>query len=309
MNNNTLPRENINYHDQVGITELFLVLWKAKLLIILVTSLFALGSIWYALGLTNQYKSEALLKVAGQSNINTSLSGLGGLASMAGINLPANSDDRAILAVKIIQSRAFLKHLITFKHILPSMMAAKSYNHQSKKILFDPNIYNEDDDIWVRKPAINQQSKPSYLEAHDTYSNQVSISQDELTNFITISVEHMSPVFAKEFLDLIISETNELLRNQDLLESTDAIEFLVSEAPKSSLISMKDAINQLVLSKLEMQMMAKISSEYVLKIVEPPFVPEKKSQPKRSLIVIVGTLMGGMFSALWVLVRRYTFMM
>ena len=72
---------------------------------------------------------------------------------------------------------------------------------------------------------------------------------------------------------------------------------------------MKDAINQLVLSKLEMQMMAKISSEYVLKIVEPPFVPEKKSQPKRSLIVIVGTLMGGMFSALWVLVRRYTFMM
>ena len=68
---------------------------------------------------------------------------------------------------------------------------------------------------------------------------------------------------------------------------------------------MKDAINQLVLSKLETPMMMKISAEYILKIIEPPFVPEKKSQPKRSFIVILGTLMGGMLATLWVLIRRY----
>jgi LPS O-antigen subunit length determinant protein (WzzB/FepE family) len=68
---------------------------------------------------------------------------------------------------------------------------------------------------------------------------------------------------------------------------------------------MKDAINQLVLSKLETPMMAKISAEYILKIIELPFVPEKKSQPKRSFIVILGTLMGGMLATLWVLIRRY----
>jgi len=304
MNSNTVRHESAIYDDEIDLKELFNVLWKHKTLIILVTSFFALGSIFYSLNLTNHYKSEAVLNIAGASTTN-SLSGLGGMASMVGINLPVSSENKATLAIKIIQSRAFLKYLITFEHILPSIMAAKSYNHQSKKILFDPEIYNKDDDKWVRKPKKNQQAKPSYLEAYSTYLQQVSISQEKVTGFITISVEHISPIFAKEFLDLIISETNELLRNQDLRESTDAIEFLVSEIPKSSLISMKDAINQLVLSKLEMQMMAKISSEYVLKIIEPPFVPEKKSQPKRSLIVILGTLLGGMFASLWVLIRHY----
>jgi uncharacterized protein involved in exopolysaccharide biosynthesis len=305
MNSNTVRNESVIYDDEIDLKELFNVLWKHKKLIILVTSFFALGSIFYSLTLTNHYKSEAVLNIAGASNANTSLSGLGGLASMAGINLPISSENKATLAIKIIQSRAFLKHLITFEHIMPSIMAAKSYDHQSKKILFDPKIYNKDDDKWVRKSQKNQQAKPSYLEAYDTYLQQVLISQEKETGFITLSVEHISPIFAKEFLDLIISETNELLRNQDLRESTDAIEFLVSEIPKSSLISMKDAINQLVLSKLEMQMMAKISSEYVLKIIEPPFVPEKKSQPKRTLIVILGTLLGGMFATLWVFIRHY----
>ena len=306
MSSNDFPRENKKNDDEIDIKELFLVLWNAKKIIILVTSLFALGSIYYALSLTNHYKSVALLNIAGQENVSNSFSGLGGLASKA-LSLPANGD-KSTLAMEIIQSRAFLKHLLTFENILPSIMATKSYNRQSKKIIFDPEIYNKDDGKWVRQSTGNKESKPSYLEAYDTYIGQVSVNQDKVSAFITISFEHISPVFAKEFLDLIIRETNELLRNKDLRESTDAIEFLVSEIPKSSLISMKDAINQLVLSKLETQMMAKISNEYVLKIIEPPFVPEKKSQPRRSMIVIFWTLVGGMLATLWAFIRRYFFL-
>ena len=57
------------------------------------------------------------------------------------------------------------------------------------------------------------------------------------------------------------------MRNKDLRESSDAIEFLTSEVTKSSLITMKDAINELVQSRLEMQMMAKINNEYILKLL------------------------------------------
>jgi len=305
MNSNTVRNEDAIYNDEIDLKELFLVVWKAKKFVILVTSFFALGSILYALSLTNHYKSEAVLNVAGQSNTSGAMSGLSGLASMAGVNLSSGVDDKAKLAIKIVKSRTFLRHLITFEDILPSIMAAKSYDHQSKKILFDPNIFNKDDNKWVREATKNQQPEPSYLEAYETYLSQVSISQDSVTKFVTISVEHISPIFAKEFLDLIIKETNELIRNQDLRESSDAIEFLVSEIPKSSLISMKDALNELVLSQLETQMMAKISTEYALKIIEPPFVPEKKSQPNRSMIVILRTLLGGMLATLWVLMRHY----
>ena len=305
MNSNALSQENTTYDDEIDLKELFSVLWKAKILIIVITSFFALSSVLYALSLTNFYKSEAILSVAGESNALGALSGMGGLASMAGITLPSSGEDKSEIAIKTIQSRAFLEHLITFENVLPSIMATKSYDSQSKKIQFDPKIYNENNGEWVRKPSKNQQPKPSYLEAHKTYLNQVSISRDKISNLITISVEHISPIFAKELLELIINEANELLRNKDLQESSAAIAFLNTEIPKSSLITMKDAINKLVQSQLQKQMLSKVNKEYILKVIEPPFIPEVKSKPRRSLICILGTLLGGMLAMLWVLMRHY----
>ena len=309
MNRHALSQENTSYDDEIDLKELFSVLWKAKILIIVTTSFFALSSVLYALSLTNFYKSEVILNVAGESNALRSLSGMGSLASMAGITLPSSGEDKSAIAIKTIQSRAFLKHLITFENVLPSIMASKSYDFESKKIQFDPKIYNENNGEWVRKPGKNQQSKPSYLEAFccddNTYLNQVSIFRDKKSNLITISVEHISPIFAKEFLELIINEANELLRNRDLQESSAAIAFLNTEIPKASLITMKDAINMLLQSQLQKQMLAKVNKEYFLKVIEPPFIPEVKSKPTRALICIYGTLLGGILAMLWVLMRHY----
>jgi uncharacterized protein involved in exopolysaccharide biosynthesis len=298
MNRHTLSQENTSYDDEIDLKELFSVLWKAKILIIVITSFFALSSVLYALSLTNLYKSEAILSIAGESNPGASLSGLGGLASMAGITLPSNGENKSEIAIKTIQSRAFLKHLISFKNVLPSIMAAKSYDFQSKKIQFDPNIYNENNGMWVR-------TEPSYLEVYNTYLNQVSIFRDQTSNFITVSVEHISPIFAKELLELIINETNELLRNKDLQDSSAAIAFLNTEIPKASIITMKDSINKLIHSQLEKQMLSKVNKEYILKVIEPPFIPEVKSKPVRSTICILGTLLGGMLAIIWVLMNHY----
>ncbi len=305
MKSNALSQENTTFDDEIDLKELFSVLWKAKILIILITSFFALSSVLYALSLTNFYKSQAILSVAGESNSVGSLSGMGGLASMVGINLLSSGEGKGEIAVRTIQSRAFLKHLITFENVLPSIMATKSYDFQSKKIQFDPEVYNENNGVWVRDPSKNKQSKPSYLEAYKAYLSQVSINKDEFTNLITISVEHISPIFAKEFLELIINEANELLRNKDLQESSDAIAFLTNEIPKSSLITMKDAINNLVESQLQKQMLSKVNKEYILKVIEPPFIPEVKSKPTRSLICILGTLFGGILAIIGVLMRHY----
>ncbi len=83
MNSNTVRNEDAIYNDEIDLKELFLVVWKAKKFVILVTSFFALGSILYALSLTNHYKSEAVLNVAGQSNTSGAMSGLSGLSKMS----------------------------------------------------------------------------------------------------------------------------------------------------------------------------------------------------------------------------------
>ncbi|MFL2482617.1 MAG: Wzz/FepE/Etk N-terminal domain-containing protein [Woeseiaceae bacterium] len=306
MNSNSIQDVNNIYEDEIDLKELFLVLWDAKKLIILVTSLFAMGSIIYSLTLPNYYRSEAVVSIAGQLTNKSSLGGLSGLASMAGISLSADGGDKSIIAIKTIQSRSFLKHLISFEGVLPSIVAAKSYDFQSKKIQYDPKIYNEDKGEWVRKAKRNRQAKPSYLEIYSSYLDQVSVTTDKVTNLVTISVEHISPIFAKELLVLIIDEANELMRDRDLRESSDAIAFLNTEIPKSSLITMKEAINNLVQAQLEKQMLSKINTEYILKVIEPPFIPEEKSRPLRAVICIFGTLIGGILAIIVVFIRNYS---
>ena len=52
-------------------------------------------------------------------------------------------------------------------------------------------------------------------------------------------------------------------------------------------------------------MLAEATPEYVFVTVSPSMVPAIKSQPKRALICILGTLLGGMLSVLLVLVMHY----
>lgn len=305
MNSNASSQENTTYDDEIDLKELFSVLWKAKIIIIMITSFFALSSVLYALNLTNLYKSEAILSVAGES-MNSSLGGgLGGLASLTGINLSAGKDKKSVIAIETIQTRDFLRHLMTIENILPSIMAAESYDNQSKKINFNQELYNIADEKWVREPTKNQEAKPSYLEAHKTYLNMISVEQDNLNNLISISVEHLSPIFAKELLELIINEANELMRSKDLQDSSEAIMFLNNETSKATLITMREAISQLVQSQLETQMLSKVSKEYVFKVIEPPFIPEVKSKPNRARICVLGTLFGLMISIIFILVRHY----
>ena len=72
----------------------------------------------------------------------------------------------------------------------------------------------------------------------------------------------------------------------------------------TSLIEIKNSMNELIKTQLETQMMAKINDDYILKAIEPPFIPEIKSKPYRSLISILGTMLGGIFGILWVLIRH-----
>ena len=291
--------------DEIDLKELFNVLWTAKKLIILITAIFAISSVQYALSLTNYYKSESLLLARSASN-NQGLSQYSGLAAMAGVSLPSSGEDKAAQTIELIKSRKFAKHLLTFENILPSIMAVKSYNTASQELLFDQKLYDSETKTWKKKPNKNRPIKPSYLEVHEKYTGMMSISQDKITGFISIHVEHISPVFAKEFLELIIREANVLIRNRAIEESSKALKYLKSELSKTSFVEIQESIHSLIEVQLETQMLTQINEDYILIEIEPPFIAEEKSKPSRSLICVLGTLLGGMLSVIIVLIRHYS---
>ena len=298
------PQENNDpvFEDEVDLREIISVVWKEKIAIIVATGVVALSSIFISLSLTNYYTSEAVVIARDQQD--TPLSEFSGLASLAGVNLD-NAGNSLFKMMAIIESREFVKHLITFDDVLPSIMAAKSYDASSQELYFDPEVYDSETKTWTREVPVNRALEPSYLEAHKEYLEMISMVKDKLTGHISIGVEHVSPVFAKEFLTLIIQEANNLNRDIDIESSSKALTYLTAELSQTPQLEVKKSISKLIEHQFETRMMASIHDDYVLIPLEPPFIPERKSGPIRSLIVILSTLVAGLVSVMTVLIRHY----
>ena len=290
------------FEDEVDLRELISVVWKEKIAIIVATGVVALSSIFISLSLTNYYTSEAVVIARDQQD--TPLSEFSGLASLAGVNLD-NAGSSLFKMMAIIESREFVKHLITFDDVLPSIMAAKSYDASSQELYFDPEVYDSETKTWAREVPVNRALEPSYLEAHKEYLEMISMVKDKITGHISIGVEHVSPVFAKEFLTLIIQEANNLNRDIDIESSSKALTYLTAELSQTPQLEVKKSISKLIEHQFETRMMASIHDDYVLIPLEPPFIPERKSGPIRSLIVILSTLVAGLVSVMTVLIRHY----
>ena len=52
-------------------------------------------------------------------------------------------------------------------------------------------------------------------------------------------------------------------------------------------------------------MLASTNKAYVFKVLDSPIVPEIKSGPIRSIICVIGTLIGGALSLLIVFIQHY----
>ena len=298
------------YPDEfIDLGKLYSALLDYKLFIISLTLSATILTIIYAITLPNIYKSEALLEVANSnsgSSLSSSLSQYSGIASMAGISLPGGeSGDKGNLAIEIIKSRDFLEHLVSFDGMLESLMASKSYDFESKKIIYDKNLYDHKKSKWVRPITKKKNSMPSALEAHKLYIDKsLNISRDKTSGFISLSINHVSPEFAYRFLNMIILEANEIARTDALNNSTKAIDYLNKAAANTQVQEIRKSINTLVESQLETQMLASINDEFLLKIIDAPYIPEEKSDPQRILIIVLGFL-GSFLASISIAVIRF----
>ncbi len=304
--NSNVMESNTIFENEIDIAEIFWTFWDFKWLIISITSCFAIFSIFYALSIPNQYTASVLLKLsedAGPSKGQSISNQVGSLASLAGISLPSGGGDKSFYAIETIQSKDFLKHLLEFPFIKENIIAANGY--ESNKITYNQEIFDVNNRTWVREPSSGRLSEPSHIEVHAQLMKKLSISKDKDSMFIRISFEHFSPVFAYEFVNLIVQEVNNVARIKDLNESRLSLEYFNNQIVTTQQKNIKTSINTLIEGHLKTQMLANVRTDYLLTPIDSAYVPELKSYPKRSLICIMITFLGGLLSLLLVLILHF----
>ena len=290
--------KNSAIHDEVNLKEIISALQQSKILILGIISLFTASGIIYSLLTPQIWTSNALLTIAESEGASGGSGALGGLASIASLGMGEGNIEGS-KALATIRSREFFKHIVAFEEVLPNLMAAKGFDQANQKTVFDSGLYDVESTSGI-------QGKPSTWLAYKAYRKSLQIILDSKTSFITISIEHRSPVFAQSFLALLIREINSLSRERDLEQSEASLQYLYQELESSKQADIRLAISQLIESQLKKQMLARVKSDYVLESLDAPYVPMERSRPQRKNIVLIALFIGVFTSILFVLIRFYT---
>lgn len=291
--------------EGIDLLELFKVFGRYKWLIIIVTLFITISSVFYSYLLPDIYRSEVLLSAVeeGSNNSNSDLLGqIGGLANLAGINVGSGGGvSQKTKAIAILRSRAFIQMYFDNHDLAVAFMAAKPTG-QSGQVEIDPAIYDETNQSWVREIKPPRQAEPTDMEIYQAFSEILRVQEDPTTGLVTVSLEWYDPVQIKKWLDWMIVDLNELMKNRDVAESRRAIEYLSQQLERTQLVEMRNVFYNLIEQQTRTIMLADARTGYAFEVLDPAIVPEQIASPSRILIWIVGFLAGLMISVFFVLI-------
>ena len=257
------------------------IAWHNRLVITAITATFAIASVVYSLSLPDIYRSETLL-VSTESRQTNSFAARRGLP----IGLGSNFNSQTAKAIAVLQSRDFIRHFIAKRNLLISLMAGKWSSEHNSSII-DSTVYDELTASWVAEP-------PSEWDAYRAFSNMLTVSDDPTSSLITVAIEWHDPYQTRQWLDWLIKDINMHIKDQVIIEASSAIQYLQGQLQTTRLVDIQSTFYQLIELQTRLLMLTNVRDEYIFKTIDPAYLPETKTRPRRAVISLVGTLLGGL---------------
>ena len=268
---NSLPQA---YDDEIDLWALWDTVWSGRWLIIAITSLFAVGGIAYALMAQEWWRADVVLAPADKKALPGALGQLGGLASLAGVNIGGGGDQEPLA---VLRSKGFARAFITEQDLMSVLL----------------------------KDVKSTDGKPLDIrDALREFDKVRSVSDDKKTGLVTLGVRWKDPETAASWANLLVKRLNERQRAQALAESQRNVDFLQKEMASTSVVSLQQSMGRVLEGEMQKLMLARGNEEFAFKVIDPATSPKQRDAPKRALVAIVATLAGGFLGLLAVFLRK-----
>ena len=296
-------------NDEIDLNLLFGILWSKKYLLSTATVLLTALAIFFIISLPNIYKSYAVVmpnKNDSASGAISSLSSISGLANFAGINIQNTAGvSRTNLAISTVRSYSFFKEYAKDSNLIFDLIAVKGWDGKNNTLTIDSNYYDQEKLEWTTEFSNPLENEVLLQSAYEKYLEAITIEANEDDGTIAIGFKHFSPFTAKYNVESIISKINFDIRKRDISKANLAINFLQDEEQKVFNNDLRKLIFEMQKEEIAKSMLANISEQYVFEVIDPPYVPVKKSEPSRGVMVIFATLSSFFLSCFLVLMHRY----
>lgn len=275
-------RETEAPDDAIDLRQLWETVWADKWIIIVITAICFIASVAYALLATPIYKAEVLLAPVTDHQVGGSMARLGGLASLVGVNIDSGADGKH--AVAVLKSKALAESFIRDEDLMPVLFAdgpqaRKSWTSDERTLDIRDGVKKFDTDVR-------------------------SVSEDMKTGLVKLSVEWTDAKVAADWARKLVIKANEQIRQANIQESKQRLEYLNEQLGKASFIELREAISRVIESEVKSMMLAQVQTEYAFKVIDPAVAPKYRSAPKRTLIVLMATFVGGFLGLAFAILRR-----
>jgi uncharacterized protein involved in exopolysaccharide biosynthesis len=131
------------------------------------------------------------------------------------------------------------------------------------------------------------------------------VADNSVTGIVTLSVDYRDPTIAAKWANDLVQETDAALRDRALKESELGLAYLQKQAANASLSDLRGAIYQVASGELTRSMLAKVRSNFALKILDPATPPLRPVWPRLTILVGLAFLGGLFLSTAFALVFNY----
>ncbi len=245
------------------VAPLWPVVWGYRYLILAITAISGVVALVLALTAPLIYRAEVTITEVHEGTMGgaSSLAGqLGGLASLAGVNLQAGNSNQNAAAV--LQSRHLVEEFIKRNQLLPALLP-------------DPD---KPPTLWTGVKKFRD--------------DVLNIRDEKRTGTTVIAVDWTDPVVAARWANQFVSLANDLLRTRARDEASRNIAYLKSQLEQTTAVEVQRAMYGLVESETKTLMLANGRIEYAFAVVDPAVAPEIRIRPKRTLMVLFGLAVG-----------------
>ena len=232
-----------------------------RVMIIAVCAASALAAIAYALIATPYYRAEIVVTPI-KPDSTTGLKGLANdVAGAIGVNLMQSSSEIET-ANAVLSSNYLIREFITRNTLLPTLTP------RGKR----------DFTLWFAAKRFGE--------------HIVSVHNDSRRGVTVVAMEWTDPAVAARWANAFVALANDLIRTRVLEESKRNISYLNGQLAQTNDVEIKRAIYNLIESETKRAMLADGRVEYAFQVVDPAVAPEMRYSPKRTLIVMISTLIG-----------------
>ncbi|MGE4497248.1 MAG: Wzz/FepE/Etk N-terminal domain-containing protein [Deferribacterales bacterium] len=255
---------------EINLLELFLMIWKRKMLIAAFVAVSTLCSVFAAYRMDNIYLSYFILKPT--ETQENSLLNLNAFSSVVGEVFGGGKRNIFHNMTAMIRNAEFVGKMIKENEL-------EAYVVEDYDKIKNTEFFKENYNSIVQKSA----------------SKIFSINQDLNTSFITISVYHKDRVFAEKFCRIILKSISSGLENSEFKSIDEKIENFKNEINLTYDITLKNKLSDIIAGLIQSKVLAKAQGYYGVTVVSEPYVADPANRVKPDRVGIVTAVFAASF--------------